>query len=303
MSFRVRHFTKIIFAVNRGRSKRTKANSFLDKFLTYPWLHWCKKSIPVIFGTVLFVSLSIGSKIYTKNANSSLLEPNLERLARSITVRVFSAETEEQVSIGGSGIIIEHRGSQYKVLTNYHVIANNHRFYQIQTHDGQFYPAQIINIPFLVEDDISFLTFESPDRAYNCLPLKSGAHIAIGDPVLSAGFPFDEDLSQSQQPYFTSGQVDRILERPLVGGYQIGYSNLVKIGMSGGPLLNYQGELVGINGLGKHPLFGNPYVFKDGASVVLADWARMRELSWAIPIESIFEKFFTKKAPSLLVGK
>ena len=82
----------------------------------------------------------------------------------------------------------------------------------------------------------------------------------------------------------TTGQIFAVLKQPFVGGYQIGYTNDIKRGMSGGALLNRQGEVVGVNGMPKYPLLGNPYVFKDGSTVSEARWQEMSHLSWAIPI-------------------
>ncbi|HAJ64669.1 MAG TPA: serine protease, partial [Cyanobacteria bacterium UBA8543] len=79
------------------------------------------------------------------------------------------------------------------------------------------------------------------------------------------GFPFAMDWSDSMGFVLTTGQVSLLLNRALVGGYQVGYTNEIQKGMSGGPILNRQGKLVGINGMHKYPLWGDPYIYKDGS--------------------------------------
>jgi hypothetical protein len=71
----------------------------------------------------------------------------------------------------------------------------------------------------------------------------------------------------------------------LADGYQLGYSNEVVLGMSGGPLLNQQGEVMGINGLTAYPILNDSYVFMDGSQPSAAQREEMRRLSWAVPVQ------------------
>lgn len=73
----------------------------------------------------------------------------------------------------------------------------------------------------------------------------------------------------------------------LESGYQLGYTNDIAEGMSGGPVLDISGKLVGINGKSKYPL-GGIDVFKlaDGSVPSQAVFRQMEALSWAIPIDT-----------------
>ena len=47
---------------------------------------------------------------------------------------------------------------------------------------------------------------------------------------------------------FTTGEVSLLPEKSLSQGYRLGYTNDIKVGMSGGPIFNDLGLLIGING-------------------------------------------------------
>jgi hypothetical protein len=89
---------------------------------------------------------------------------------------------------------------------------------------------------------------------------------------------------------FTRGKVLLLLPKPLERGYRLGYTNDIEVGMSGGPIFQAQGLLVGINGRLKDrdPDFG-VYAFEDGTQPPPEMIEQMVRSSWGIPIGTYLE--------------
>lgn len=220
----------------------------------------------------------------------------LKILAECTTVRIFSLKDE--IPTGGSGVLIDRQDSKYIVLTNQHVVAEHDRLYSIQTPDGQKYEAKILAAQVCQNpEDVCFLSFDSPHQGYPVLTFPTTARVVPNDRVFAGGFPFIEKLSQSLEFNFTEGTVVRVLERPFLGGYQVGYTNLITPGMSGGPVLNQHGELIGINGLRSNPLFSNSYIYEDGTPIAQEELELVSQLSWAVPLKTAIELFETIPEP------
>jgi S1-C subfamily serine protease len=192
---------------------------------------------------------------------------------------------KDEIASGGTGVLIQRQGDTYTVITNQHVVSEPDRDYLIETHDGEQYAAQILATKASEQpEDVCFLTFQGQDRLYPILPLSTTSDpIALAQPVFAGGFPFTDDFVQSKEFRFTQGEVLRVLDRPFVGGYQLGYTNIIIPGMSGGPILNQKGELIGINALRSNPIFDNSYVYEDGTPVAPEELATIRRLSWGVP--------------------
>lgn len=204
----------------------------------------------------------------------------IHRYARTITVTVW---VDDRWS---SGILVHRQGQTYTVITNQHVVAFGKR-YQVVLADGQRYDAHLQPSTDQNQNDLAVLEFQSPDVAYPVAQFASSLSLAPGVPVFAAGFP----IAQTSQPQFrfTSGHVSLISDRVLQGGYQIGYTNPIQKGMSGGPVLNRWGQVIAINGMHAYPLWGDPYIFTDGSKPKPAEYQVMRQSSWAIPAERFLQ--------------
>ncbi len=59
--------------------------------------------------------------------------------------------------------------------------------------------------------------------------------------------------------------------------------------MSGGPLLNRQGCVVGVNGMHAYPLWDAPLIYADGSQVDERLHQTIVRLSWAVPISTFLQ--------------
>ncbi|RCJ40715.1 peptidase S1 [Nostoc minutum NIES-26] len=201
--------------------------------------------------------------------------------AQSITVKVLS------VDFLGSGIILQKQGVFYTVLTSAHVLQAGDSPYRVQTPDGSIHTADLPQDWNFGKNDLALLQFQSPSTIYTAAAL--GSRPAVGDEVFAAGFPATEEESQETSLVLTTGKVSLVLSKPLEGGYQLGYTNNIENGMSGGPLLNYRGEVVGVNGMHAYPLWDAPSVFQDGSNVAERLHQIIIGLSWAVPIDKVVQ--------------
>lgn len=250
-----------------------------------------KRRLPVL--AVCISSLAILSVVLVINDKVSVQQPvtqysttQLQQLAKSITVKVLSKH------FLGSGILIHEQGSVYTVLTNAHVLRLGRAPYQIQTPDGRVYRADLLKAVEMLDAtslegiDLAVLQFRSPNATYSVASVGSTSTLSMGNEVFAAGFPFNVEGTQEIGFAFRTGQVSLVLKKALQGGYQIGYTNDIQRGMSGGPLLNHVGEVVAINGMHAEPLWGNPYIYQDGTEPEPPLRQQMSQYSWGIPMDT-----------------
>jgi S1-C subfamily serine protease len=218
----------------------------------------------------------------------------LQKLAQSITVKVRAE------GVLGTGILINKEGAIYTVLTNDHVLMAGTPPYQIETPDGKIHPAIGEETP-LKDNDLGYVQFRSATD-YQVASLGAASDLKEGESVFAAGFPLrywrDEPPTAPSPPFsqeklegfvFRTGKVSGVLDKALKGGYRVGYTNVIDKGMSGGPLLNGEGEVVAVNGIHAEPLWGQPYIYKDGSEPSQPEKDRMSRYSWGIPMETFVE--------------
>ena len=168
------------------------------------------------------------------------------------------AETAKQVSVRiegatqGSGVIVSKEGNMYTVLTAWHVIkdVNQNEELAIITSDGKEHQRIIGSAQQFGSFDLAKITFKSGET-YKFITPKKQINTSSGNNVFVGGFP----LATSAVPYrlfrFLEGKVVATADIPISGGYQLLYSNQTLPGMSGGAVLDDDGNLIAIHGRGE----------------------------------------------------
>jgi tetratricopeptide (TPR) repeat protein/S1-C subfamily serine protease len=234
----------------------------------------CTGSLLIVPQQLLLIpATQVTAQETTKKVLSSA---QLQDLAKSITVKVLTKNGS------ASGTLIAKNGNNYTILTNDHVI-NPGESYRIQAPDGKIYPATVIKEkpPSLKNQDAALFQFESTVE-YTIATLGISAPIAVNQKIVAAGF-----VSDSAKLVFTQGEISLLPDKSFQGGYRIGYSNKIQPGMSGGPILNYQGEVIGINAVHAYPISDKIYTYIDNSKPSAAERQQMRQYSWGLPIYTV----------------
>lgn len=250
-------------------------------------MNWRKFTLIACVGclciTLLTWAVNVSSTKLAKRQLSvtELSIKQLEKQGQAITVKIISQD------LLGSGILLKRQGDFYTVLTNAHVLRVDNPPYRIQTNDNRIWLADVPSSIRFGQNDLALLQFRSTGIIYTVASF--GSSPAVGDEVFAAGFPYVEGETGKKGFAFTTGKISLTLHKALDGGYQFGYTNDIKNGMSGGPLLNRRGEVVGVNGLHAYPLWDAPSVFADGSEADPALHQKITRLSWAVPIETVIK--------------
>ncbi|MCC5634575.1 serine protease [Nostoc sp. CHAB 5844] len=210
----------------------------------------------------------------------ALSSKQIQIIAKTVTVKVLSQE------FIGSGTLIARNGQIYTVMTNAHVLRAASSPYKIQTPDGQIYKATVSKTRQLENDDLAVLQFYSQDAEYPVATLGKSSQLQIKEKVFVGGFIQNPNIQEKQNQFIlTEGQVSLLLDKALEGGYQIAYTNDVRKGMSGAPLLNVRGEVVGINGWRKDPVWQSLEFYQDGTQPSKTLQDMINQSSMAVPIK------------------
>lgn len=142
----------------------------------------------------------------------------------------------EDIDVSGSGFIIDKDGT---VITAEHVI-NGHKTVYITTWDAKVYRARVMK--YSREYDVAVLKIENGAGTFPVMPMGDSDKVEVAEPVFGIGNPFGITFSVS------SGIVSA-LNRKLGddGAGLIQTDTPLNPGNSGGPLINMDGEVIGVN--------------------------------------------------------
>lgn len=202
--------------------------------------------------SVLVLGLGLGAAILLKNflpfanpekiglgvVNQTLGSGKSEDQGKPLTVAdtVYQRANPAVVTVYsgkelGSGMVLKSSGL---ILTNRHVIQNSIQA-SVRTSTGQVYEGQVID--FDMRYDLALVKLNAKDLQLPAVTLAEAVTVKPGDPVFAIGSP------AGKPGILTSGTFVGVNEH---GSLQTS-AGLLSPGNSGGPLLNAQGEVIGIS--------------------------------------------------------
>jgi S1-C subfamily serine protease len=150
-------------------------------------------------------------------------------------------------AVSGSGFIYDKQGH---IVTNYHIIGGA-KTVSVRFSDGNSYRAKITG-----QDIYSDLAVLQPDASalyreqFNPLPIANSSSIQVGQPIVVIGSPEGLTNSMSQGILSQINRLDTDFTRRFLRGDLIQTDAAINPGSSGGPLLNLQGQVIGVSEFG-----------------------------------------------------
>jgi serine protease Do len=154
-------------------------------------------------------------------------------------------EYRERIPGLGSGVIVDRAG---RILTNEHVVRNAQEI-KVTLTDGREFPARILGASEIY--DLAVLQIEA--TRLPVAPLGDSDGLVVGEWAVAIGSPFGYLLNDTQ-PTVTAGVISATRRDIKSQVTDVGmYKNMIQTdasinpGNSGGPLVNADGEVIGIN--------------------------------------------------------
>ena len=174
----------------------------------------------------------------------------------------------------GSGFIWDTEGN---IVTNYHVVASA-SIVDVEFADGSQYPASVIGLD--PNSDLAIIKVNSNGKILTPLNLGDSTNVKVGNHTIVIGSPFGQEFSMS------SGIVSAIKRTVPSQNTMFSIPNVIQTdaainpGNSGGPLLDIEGNVIGIN------------------SQIISRSGGNQGIGFAIPINSV-----KKIIPTLIKGE
>ncbi len=140
----------------------------------------------------------------------------------------------------GSGFVIDKAGH---VVTNYHVVRGASSI-RVSFSNNERIKAKVVGVD--PSTDLAVLKVQMKSRALRSLPLGNSDSVGVGDQVIAIGNPFGLDRS------VTAGIVSAV-QRRIEAPNQLSIEHVIQTdaalnhGSSGGPLLDADGDVIGVN--------------------------------------------------------
>ncbi|WP_071517152.1 tetratricopeptide repeat-containing serine protease family protein [Geitlerinema sp. PCC 9228] len=213
---------------------------------------FCCNAKKITAGTTQSQNLILDKeKLVSQKKKSKLISQDVNQIMRETTVLI------KKNRIVGSGVLVAAEGKKHYVLTAAHVLKHGSG-YRIILENGEKYNAFIVikKIPGL---DLALLSFES----INDYPIATLLNSSISSNPMNANFNAKasyiynlRDSKSKNTPIISCGLLfgepfASIIRQSTIyenDGYDLVYTNVTKQGLSGSPIFNDRGQVIGIHG-------------------------------------------------------
>ena len=164
-------------------------------------------------------------------------------------VKITVTSAGQASPLGGSSGTQQAQGSGFVYDTQGHVITNQHvvdgaQSVSVKFANGKTYPATVVGTD--PSTDLAVIDVDAPASALKPLRLADSSAVEVGDGVIAIGSPFGLDQT------VTTGIVSA-LHRQITSPNNFSIDNAIQTdaainhGNSGGPLLDMDGKVIGVN--------------------------------------------------------
>src|SRR5213593_1891526 len=140
----------------------------------------------------------------------------------------------------GSGAIIDTQG---RIVTNYHVISDAERI-EVTLPDKTKHVAKVVGTD--PNNDLAVIKIDVPRGGVTAIPLGTSKGLQVGQKVLAIGNPYGLDRTLTTGIISSLGRSIQAENGRIIEDI-IQTDAAINPGNSGGPLLNSQGQIIGIN--------------------------------------------------------
>jgi len=166
---------------------------------------------------------------------------------RNLIPRGGRGQSEAPRPATGSGVIVREQGSTYYVLTNNHVVDQRNKF-SVHLNDGTKVAAELVGTD--QRTDLAVLKFRTrkPLPAGSVAALGDSDHVKVGQWAVAIGSPLGYESTLTVGVVSAKGRELHDFS-PRAANYVdlIQTDASINPGNSGGPLVNVDGEVIGIN--------------------------------------------------------
>ena len=174
-----------------------------------------------------------------RHARPAVVSIQGQKTVPSASEAASGGDGSRQVNGMGTGTIVDERGY---ILTNYHVVSDVRRI-EITLDDGRGYTAELI--AYDAATDLAIIKIPAP-KPLPVIRIGTSADLMEGESVIALGNAFGYEQT------VTRGIISALGRDVQVSDTQ-SYDDLIQTdasinpGNSGGPLLNIDGEMIGVN--------------------------------------------------------